>query len=153
MLYFKFCSVFFFLVTRSVVRSCIWYRVFQGVAWLGVEVYFNFFCVWNLQTVFPLKPLFSRGTSFFVSLFVRTGLWVCAHAWKPCFGTARVMAGQDYIKFEFVRTWLLSSGFVKLQRFRSEFIFFSDFVQFNFYCLRKPCWIDAFEVLVFHWAL
>ena len=39
--------------------------------------------VLNLQTVFPLKPMFSKGPSFFLLLFVIRELWICAYKLRP----------------------------------------------------------------------
>ena len=63
-----------------------------------------------------------------------------------------VTTGWDYVIVEHVKTWLLNSGFAKSQRFWSEFHFSSSFVQFNSYCIRGPCSIDPFGLLVFRWV-
>ena len=47
-------------------------RVFYCVFLKAREFRFCFFFFWNLQTVFPFKPMFSKGPSYLVLLFVST---------------------------------------------------------------------------------
>ena len=106
-----------------------------------------FFFVWNLQTVFPLKPMFSEGPSIFVPFFVMMGLWVFAFMWYPCC----VTTSQDYIKVEHIRTWLFSSSLAKFQQFSYERLL-SSFSLCNSYCIQGWYSIDGIRVLVSHWG-
>ena len=75
--FFKFYPVFFFLVTRALSiflpftsswlqgpSSFVTFegRLFHGLVWARLEMYF--FSVWNLQTVFTLKPIFRKVLLF-----------------------------------------------------------------------------------------
>ena len=118
-----------------------------GVFWkFGIDVVVLFF-VWNLQTVFPLKPMFSEGPSIFVPFFVMMGLWVFAFMWYPCC----VTTSQDYIKVEHIRTWLFSSSLAKFQQFSYERLL-SSFSLCNSYCIQGWYSVDGFRVLVSHWG-
>ena len=74
---------------------------------------FVLFSVSNLQNVFPLKHIFSKGPSFCT--------FVCSHgalnfaSRSPESVIDHVLTSQDYIKDQHVRTWLLSSSFAKFQ--------------------------------------
>ena len=72
-------------------------RVFHGVFWSRLKV-FRIFFVWNLQTVFPLKPMFSKDSSFFVLLFVIMGIDFAPARGTPASVSDHVRTSQDYIK-------------------------------------------------------
>ena len=78
-IFFKFCFNLFpnfyaghiqLMLLGSMCSTGIFLKVKNNVSVLVI--------VLNLQTVFPLKPTFSKGPSFFVLLFVIMGLWICA---------------------------------------------------------------------------
>ena len=108
-----------------------------------INVFVLFFSS-EIQTVFPLKPMFSEGPSIFVPFFVMMGLWVFAFVWYPCC----VTTSQDYIKVEHIRTWLLSSSLAKFQQFWYEGLLSLC----NSYCIQGWYSIDGFRVLVSHWG-
>ena len=78
---------------------------------------FVLFSVWNLQTVLPLKPMFSKGPLFFVVLFVIMGLYFVPACDRPASVSDDVMTSQEYLKVEQDRTWLLISSLAKFQQF------------------------------------
>ena len=126
--FFNSYPVYFFLVKRAIFNYCI-YGPFVPLGFFERSriMFLLLFFVWNLQIVFPLKPMFSKGPSFFVLLFVIMGLYFVPARGRPASVSDHVMTSQEYLKVEHVRTWLLSSTFAKFQQFWSE-CFFSSFV-------------------------
>ena len=53
----------------------------SGCFWKNENIVFVLIFVWNLQTSFPFKPMFSKGPSFFVLFFVIMGLWNSTCTW------------------------------------------------------------------------
>ena len=102
-----------------------------GFFWKVKNIVSVLFTVWNLQTGFPLKPMFSEGPSFFV-LFVCNEREMKMRLKVEALPTSwyRVMTSQDYIKVEHIRTWLLSSSLAMFQKFESECFFQVCFILF-----------------------
>ena len=64
--------------------------------------------------------MFSKGSSFFIFLFVIMGLYFVPAGGSPAGVIEHTMISQDYIIVQHVRTRLLSSSLAKFQQFRSE---------------------------------
>ena len=68
------------------------------------RIIFLFFFVWILQTVFPLKPMFSKGPSVFVLLFVIMGIYFAPARGSSASVGDHIMTSKVYIKVEHVGT-------------------------------------------------
>ena len=115
-LFFKFCWVQFFLVTRPIFICCIYGPCFSGscLDWARIVFFFRL----KSSNCFPVKT-HVFGRPFFFCTFC---LWSWGFEFAPACGSPasvsdHVMASQGYIEVEQVRTWLLSSSLAKFQQF------------------------------------
>ena len=65
---------------------------------------FLFFFRLKSSNFFPFKPMFSKGPSFFVFLFVIMGLFFAPARGSPASVSDHVKTSQEYINVEHVRT-------------------------------------------------
>ena len=123
-----------------------------GFFWKVENNVFVLLVVLNLQTVFPLKPIFSNGPSFFVLFGCKHGALhlrlhvVALPASVTMSWPAKLTSKMNMSVLDFLVLVLQRSNSFDLNAF------LSNFVLFNSYSLRVPCSIDVFEVLVFHWV-
>ena len=107
------CSVFAFMV--------FWFLCFV----LQMMTGFFGFLVGKVQTVFPLKLIFSVGPSFIARSVCNHGaLKLRLHVVALPASLAMSWPGE-FTKLEQVRTWLLSSSLAEFQQFYSEWFFFN----------------------------
>ena len=140
--FFKFCLVHFLVFTKAIFNHSIIVfkgRVFHGVFWSRLIVFLIFF-VWYLQTVFTLKPIFSKDSSFFVLLFVIMGIDFAPARGSSASVSHHVMASQDYIKvntsgLDFLALVLQSSNSFDLNVFfKFCLVYFSMITKAIFNC-------------------
>ena len=144
MLFFKFCLVYFLLFTRALFNwraqsRCIPLGVFE---WSRIMFLFFFFRLKSSNGFHVETHIFGRSFIFCLCLLL-WGFEFAPARGSPASVIDHVNTSQDYIKFEHVRTWLLSSSFAKLQQFWSDCCFFK-------FCL---VYILLFTRAMFNWWL
>ena len=130
--FFNFASVKFFLATWFTFSLCPWCLVVFCYVLHGRSGIFEVFCL-KSSNCFPVKIHFFRGPFNFNTFCLQsTGFEIAPARGSSASVISHVMAKRDYIKFEEVRTWLLSSSLSEFKQFHSECFFF-NFAPVNFF--------------------
>ena len=110
----------------------------------------HFFFVLNVQNIFRLKPMFSKGPSFFIPLFVTMGLWICESWWWP--GQRQwPWLDQPRLHWKWKRQHLTSQfSSCKFPTFSIWMFFFSIFLHFFPSWLQGPSSFLEFRGNMFH---
>ena len=121
--FFNFASVKFFLATWFTFSLCPWCLVVFCYVLHGRSGIFEVFCL-KSSNCFPVKIHFFRGPFNFNTFCLQsTGFEIAPARGSSASVISHVMAKRDYIKFEEVRTWLLSSSLSEFKQFHSECFF------------------------------
>ena len=148
--FFKFCLVYFLLFTNALFN----WR-FQGpcvplVFWkMENNILVHFFRL-KSSNCFPVKTQVFGISFIFCTLRLQWLGFDLAPARVISDSISDlVVTSQDYIKFEHVRTWLLSSSLAKFNQFWTE-CFFSIFLQFFSSWLQGPSLIPVSRGRIIH---